>query len=380
MAGKDQVKQPPTFDTGGAGGAGSTETDDVYKIEVGFGLVDKNGRPLSLLPIQIGNYITTLAGTDSKAYARVAQAVKNISGRKKVDPSYVGGYVSNIAKNIMASSDIIARSGNLEDFFQKAIQAAGGGTQPSPPQSYISSPTQAKGDINKIFGDLLGRQATDKELKALTSILNDAQKKNPSKYVDGVTYGGLDKEQFLIDLITTGEYAANPKAFPGILGNIANEVAQKQTMLQEQGVLKTEDAIKSVAMLNDVNLSQDQLDIYRARVEAGEDLNLIKKEIRRLAAIGQPDSIKQMIEQGADLSTVYDPYRKIMGSVLEINPNSIPLNDPTLRMAIGPDKEMSLYEYQKSLRKDPRWEYTNQARTETANAITTVLRDFGFMG
>lgn len=379
MAVKDQVKQPPTFDTGDTGG-GSTETDDVYKIEVGFGLVDKNGRPLSLPPIQIGNYITTLAGTDSKAYARVAQAVKNISGRKKVDPSYVGGYVSNIAKNIMASSDIIARSGNLEDFFQKAIQAAGGGTQPSPPQSYISSPTQAKGDINKIFGDLLGRQATDKELKALTSILNDAQKKNPSKYVDGVTYGGLDKDQFLIDLITTGEYAANPKAFPGILGNIANEVAQKQTMLQEQGVLKTEDALKSVAMLNDVNLSQDQLDIYRSRVEAGEDINLIKKEIRRLAAIGQPDSIKQMIEQGADLSTVYDPYRKIMGSVLEINPNSIPLNDPTLRMAIGPDKEMSLYEYQKSLRKDPRWEYTNQARTETANAITTVLRDFGFMG
>ena len=185
---------------------------------------------------------------------------------------------------------------------------------------------------------------------------------------------------FLIDLITTGEYAANPKAFPGILGNIANEVSQKQTMLQEQGIFKTEDALKSVAALNDITLNQDQLDIYRSRVEAGEDLNLIKKEIRNLSSIGQPDSIKKMIEQGADLSTIYDPYRKIMGTVLEINPNSIPLNDPTLRMAIGPDKEMSLYEYQRSLRKDPRWEYTNQARSETASTIATVLRDFGFMG
>jgi len=379
MAGKDQVKQPPTFDTGETGGAGSTD-DNVYKVEVGFGLVDKNGLPLSLPPIQIGSYVTTLAGTDPKAYARVKAAVVALSGRKKVDPSYVGGYVSKLAQNIMASSDIVARSGNLEDFFKKASQAAGTGTQPSPPQSYISSPSQAKGDINKIFGDLLGRQATDKELKALTSVLNDAQKKNPSKYVNGVTYGGLDKDQFLIDLITTGEYAANPKAFPGILGNIANEVSQKQTMLQEQGIFKTEDALKSVAALNDITLNQDQLDIYRSRVEAGEDLNLIKKEIRNLSSIGQPDSIKKMIEQGADLSTIYDPYRKIMGTVLEINPNSIPLNDPTLRMAIGPDKEMSLYEYQRSLRKDPRWEYTNQARSETASTIATVLRDFGFMG
>jgi hypothetical protein len=371
-------KKLPSFDIGVTSGAGSTD-DSTYKVEVGFGLVDKNGLPLSLPPIQIGNYITTLAGTDPKAYARVKAAVVGLSGRKKVDPSYVGGYVSKLATNIMASSDIIARSGNLEDFFKKASQAAGG-TEPSPPQSYLSSPTQAKSDINKIFGDLLRRQATDKELKALTSVLNDAQKKNPSKYVNGVTYGGLDKEQFLIDLITTGEYAANPKAFPGILGNIANEVSQKQTMLQEQGIFKTEDALKSVAALNDITLNQDQLDIYRSRVEAGEDLNLIKKEIRNLSSIGQPDSIKKMIEQGADLSTIYDPYRKIMGTVLEINPNSIPLNDPTLRMAIGPDKEMSLYEYQRSLRKDPRWEYTNQARSETASTIATVLRDFGFMG
>jgi hypothetical protein len=69
-----------------------------------------------------------------------------------------------------------------------------------------------------------------------------------------------------------------------------------------------------------------------------------------------------------------------MSSVLEVNPNSIPLNDPTLRMAIGPDKEMSLYEYQRELRKDNRWQYTNQARTEASDAATTVLKDFGFMG
>jgi hypothetical protein len=373
-------KKLPSFDTGGAGGAGSSSDDSVYKVEIGFGLVDKDGRPLALPPIQIGNYITTLAGTDTKAYSRVKSAVMALSGRKTVDPSYVGGYVSKLAQNIMASSDIIARSGNLQDFFNKAIQTSGAAEKDSLPQSYLSSPTQAKGDINKIFGELAGRDPNEKELKALTSILNDAQKKNPSRYVNGVTYGGLDKEQFLTDLITTGAYAANPKASPGILKNIAQEVSKYQGTLQEQGVIKTEDALRSVANLNDISLSQDQLDTYRSRIKSGEDLNLIKNEIRRLAAIGQPEGIKKMIEQGTDLSSIYDPYRKAMGSVLEINPNSIPLNDPTLRMAIGPEKEMSLYEYQRMLRKDNRWQYTDQARKEASDVARTVLKDFGFMG
>jgi hypothetical protein len=49
-------------------------------------------------------------------------------------------------------------------------------------------------------------------------------------------------------------------------------------------------------------------------------------------------------------------------------------------MAIGPDKEMSLFEYKKALRKDPRWQYTENARETVSTGLTQVLRDFGFMG
>jgi hypothetical protein len=69
-----------------------------------------------------------------------------------------------------------------------------------------------------------------------------------------------------------------------------------------------------------------------------------------------------------------------MASVLEINPETINLNDSVLRSAIGPDKEMSLYDYQKMLRKDPRWQYTNNARETVSSGLTQVLRDFGFQG
>jgi len=374
----DNVTPRPSFDME-TGGTGSVPT--TYTVDVGFGLVDTKGNPLALPPIQIGSYITSLAGTDPKAYARVKAAVAGLTGRKTLDPSYVGGYVSKLAQNIMGSSDILARTGTIEDYFNTAIKASGGGGQTvSPPQSYVSSASQAKGDINKIFGDLLGRQATDKELKALTSILNDAQKKNPSKYVDGVTYGGLDKDQFLLDLVTSGKYDANPKAFPVILSNISKEISKYQGTINQQGVLKLEDSLNSVANSNGISLSKNQLDTYRARIEKGEDVDLIKNDIRSIASLGQPDSIKKLMQSGTDLETLYSPYKRIMASSLGVNPETITLDDPTLRMAIGPDKEMSLYDYKKALRTDNRWKYSQEANDEVSAMITQVKRDFGFMG
>ena len=80
------------------------------------------------------------------------------------------------------------------------------------------------------------------------------------------------------------------------------------------------------------------------------------------------------------MSTIYSPYKDVLAQTLEINPNGITLNDPSLRMAIGPDKEMSLYDYKKMLRKDPRWQYTDNARQTVSSGLTQVLRDFGFQG
>jgi hypothetical protein len=68
-----------------------------------------------------------------------------------------------------------------------------------------------------------------------------------------------------------------------------------------------------------------------------------------------------------------------MASVLEVNPETIGLNDKTLRSAIG-DKEMTLYDWERSLRKDPRWQYTNNARQEVSSIGLNVLQQLGFQG
>ena len=125
----------------------------------------------------------------------------------------------------------------------------------------------------------------------------------------------------------------------------------------------------------------DQISGWLSAIAGGEDVKNIKQQIREVAKLGQPDSIKKLIDNGTDLKTIYAPYRNTMASVLEIqDPNSIRLDDPSLRMAITPTGELNLYDYQKTLRKDDRWQYTQQANSEVARATKQVLQDFGFMG
>ena len=93
-----------------------------------------------------------------------------------------------------------------------------------------------------------------------------------------------------------------------------------------------------------------------------------------------PENIQKLIAEGTDLETIYSPYRKSMAAILEIPADSIDINDSALRMAIGPEREMSLYDFQRELRKDARWQYTDNAKKEVSDSALKVLKDFGFQG
>ena len=141
--------------------------------------------------------------------------------------------------------------------------------------------------------------------------------------------------------------------------------------------------LRAVARANGFDLDtvfKDSVDTWLDKIAKGESIETFKNVIRNTAKAGLPDRVASLLDQGVDLETIYSPYKRIMAATLELSPESITLNDPTLRMGIGPDKEVSLYEYQRMLRKDPRWQYTNNAREDVANSVLTVARNFGFQG
>jgi hypothetical protein len=111
------------------------------------------------------------------------------------------------------------------------------------------------------------------------------------------------------------------------------------------------------------------------------DINRIIQDARKLAAQGQPQYVRDLLSQGYNLDQVFAPYRQTMAAVLEIDdPNAIDLNDPLLRSAISDKGDMNIYDFKKALRKDNRWQYTEQARQDVSSATLDILRDFGFQG
>jgi hypothetical protein len=267
-------------------------------------------------------------------------------------------YTQAIADNQIRSLDFNREIPIVEFLALKATEPS---TGTGAPQAFatISPATVAAGLINDAYQRNLNRDATPAEISSITKKLNAAEKKNPSKQVNGITTGGLDRNQFLDEIV---------KSRP--------EFAKRK---EDKKALTTE-TLMSVAKSNGLTPSSLQLDEWNRRIQNGEDINIIKKNIRDTASLGLPDNIKKMMADGTDLETIYAPYKNLMYQVLEINPESIDLNDSTLRSAIGINGEMPIYEFQRKLRKDPRWQYTNNAREEVSSVALKVLRDFGFQG
>jgi hypothetical protein len=237
----------------------------------------------------------------------------------------------------------------------------------------IFSPTDATKAINDTFEAELGRPATAAEMKELKPLLLDAQKNNPARYVTKIVNGkkvvtqttGLDVGTFLLSTI---------KKMPAIKAEIDQRLGGKKSLTLQD--------LQKTATANGLDLAVfgDDINNWVKRVDNGEDIDIFKNLIRQTAKIGLPDKVGKLLDEGVDLNAVYSPYKNLMAKVLEIDAGSIKLDDPTLRAAIGPDKEMPIYEFERALRKDARWQYTDTARQEVSDVALGVLRDFGFTG
>jgi hypothetical protein len=237
----------------------------------------------------------------------------------------------------------------------------------------IFSPTDATKAINDAFEAELGRAATADEMKQIKPLLLDAQKNNPASYTTKVVNGkkvvtqttGLDVGTFLLSTM---------KKIPTIKAEIDQRLEGKKSITLQE-LAKT-----AVANGLDLAVFGDDVNSWAKRVDNGEDIDIFKNLIRQTAKIGLPDKVGKLLDEGIDLTAVYAPYKNLMAKVLEVDAGSIKLNDPTLRAAIGPDKEMPIYEFERALRRDPRWQYTDTARQEVSDTALGVLKDFGFMG
>jgi hypothetical protein len=278
-----------------------------------------------------------------------------------------------------------------------ALEAGRTGKDKVPPKSgtftrtYISNNIPAdstlKDTINKVFQKYYGRDASQTEL---TTYLPQLKAKYKSK--SGASKSVV-RETYKNGLQVTTEYLTAEKEDPSIFleNTIKSQLAAGVQELNELDIPEGPSGkyfveIKNLAFNNGIKLADDDATTYANKIVAGQlDEDTVYNTIRESAASAFP-SLADKIKAGIDLKTLASPYIQSMSDILEIPNTAIDLFDSQIRSAMAftlPDGKVgtkSIYNFEKELRKDDRWQYTNKAREQAASVATTVLRDFGFMG
>jgi hypothetical protein len=184
-----------------------------------------------------------------------------------------------------------------------------------------------------------------------------------------------EDESFITDFL-----AASIRPVSGMIGGKVTEGYSGQALDNYQRLVKT--ARENGFQLSDIIPGgSTEVQVLQNIASGKLDIDRVIQDARKLAAQGQPQYVRDLLAQGYNLNQVFAPYRQVMANVLEIgDPDQIDLNDPLLRSAITDKGDMNLYDFRKQLRKDNRWQYTEQAKQDVSTAALNVLRDFGFQG
>jgi len=174
--------------------------------------------------------------------------------------------------------------------------------------------------------------------------------------------------------------AASIRPVAGMIGGKGTEGYTGQALTNYQELLRT--ARSNGFQISDIIPGgANEQQVLQGIASGKLDINRVIQDARKLAAQGQPQYVRDLLSQGYNLDQVFAPYRQTMAAVLEIDdPDTIDLNDPLLRSAISDKGDMNIYDFKKALRKDNRWQYTEQARQDVSSATLDILRDFGFQG
>jgi len=175
---------------------------------------------------------------------------------------------------------------------------------------------------------------------------------------------GIDDATILDNALKGGKFEAGKTG--GTQANSYNSLLQTAT---RNGV--------SMSLLPKV-LGFDTMDEVIKDLQTGADINDYTQKIRNYAKTAMPDWAKKLIDQGQDVTDIVSPYRATIADVLDVPYTSIDVTDKHIQNALAGN--ISLSELRKQLRKDDRWQYTDAAHSEVANATKQVLQDFGFMG
>ena len=223
------------------------------------------------------------------------------------------------------------------------------------PQTFAASVNAAAQDVIRLASQM-GATVTDAQAHQLGQMFYQGNY-NASQQQQAIG-------QYLTNTTST-DSATNP-----MTGTVATTAAALKQYAGQMGVTMNnswyDSAEKSVAMgLSDAQAWQDAI---------------------KQTAKSQYAPFATQIDQGQTVANLASAYTSKMASTLEMDPNQITLQDPTIQKALtgivdpktGQPQVQSLWSFDQSLRQDPRWQTTQNANQLANDTAMNVLQTFGF--
>jgi murein DD-endopeptidase MepM/ murein hydrolase activator NlpD len=179
---------------------------------------------------------------------------------------------------------------------------------------------------------------------------------------------GWDDNQLQTQIAHGGLSGAGNGALVGSAAQLSTQLEQTMT---SYGVPYTQDYVN--AAVNSIQQGYNTLDGY--------------VQIARQQAKTQYPQYATQLDQGQTMVQIADPYMAQMAKTLELNQNQVTLNDPYIQKALsvrdpqsGAVTSQSMWQFTQNLKQDPRYDHTDQAKTDAYTTLAQIGKDFGFNG
>ena len=244
------------------------------------------------------------------------------------------------------------------------------------------SDTDAQDYVQKNFMTVMGRMPNPAELNLYSKKLKNAVASNASVTNTSSTYangklvssksnssGGLNPNQFMLNTLR----ADAPKLIKSDRASGLSDIASSNLL-----------ALTNLAAKYGINVpDQHLLDLSDSVSKGKVQMADAEAYVRNTAASAFPAYSDQILNKGLTVQDLAAPYIGSMAKLLEIDPNSISLNDNTIRSALsakdakGQPTTTPIYDFEKQIRNDPRWLKTTNAKQSISGLGLQFAQDMG---
>ena len=379
----DQDDNNKNIGSKGASAQGSTTTTDENGLETvsGYAIYNDKGEPVYAdNTTELAKYLNGLGANTIKSlkqqYASAGQYDYPVNGKLGTsDP-----LISLVAK-ALNYQQIVNTKLPLSAAISQAIGAdvATGATGGSSRTSgSLTAKPSAAAEIQDTFKTMLGEAAPKgavdayyKELNALE--MSRISKAKTVKGVDVTTKGVTEQER--IDLLN--KYVNQYAKIRITAADAGDPVAQANLGKGQFGIAYT--SLKNAYFENGIPISPASFN--KQVLESASDTDRLKANMNliNLQAKTIFPALTEKIDAGYTVKQLLSPYLQSRANILEEDADTIDIKE-LKDVAKDPKGLMNLYDYEVSLRQNPKWRFTKNAQDSMANVAKKLAQTFGLAG